>query len=81
MHIFGTTDGQTTLFGVRQWIASMKWKVHEEWAPYVNIIGSLSGYCESYESGAYTLVTMHGLGHSAVYSSLFTISQMVFNFI
>lgn len=57
----------------------MGWKVTEEWAPYVNIINHLAGYTETYDT--YTLVTLHGLGHSAVYQSLITTNQIVTKFI
>ena len=35
VHLFGSTDGQCTQYGVRKWIKEgMKWKVTKEWAPY-----------------------------------------------
>lgn len=34
LHLFGDTDGQCTLHGVRMWINSLAWEVTQEWTPY-----------------------------------------------
>ncbi|TNV78758.1 hypothetical protein FGO68_gene11168 [Halteria grandinella] len=80
VHIFGDTDGQTTLFGVRQWIKSTHWKTTSEWTPWINLAGNMGGYTQTYEN-VYTLLTMRAVGHSAVYIALPQIQDIVFKFI
>jgi cathepsin A (carboxypeptidase C) len=39
LHLFGNTDGQLSLYGVRQWIKSLQWKVTSPWTPWYSVNG------------------------------------------
>ena len=63
LHIVGDTDGACTLDGIRNWIKSLKWEKTSGWEPW--FYGEeVIGYTRKY--GNYTLITIHGEGHSAM---------------
>ena len=64
LHLFGSTDGACSLYGTRRWIKSTKWQVTKAWSPWL-VDDQLFGYKISY--GNYTLATIHGYGHGAIY--------------
>lgn len=63
--LFGNTDGSCSLMGTRRWIKRNGWVATKAWTPWTRQ-GQLSGFTVSYDN--YTLVTMHGLGHGAIYN-------------
>ena len=78
LHIFGDTDGACSLLGTKRYIKSLKWKKTVDWAPWVED-DQLFGYQVSF--GNFTLATVHGQGHQAIYYRPKVASKTILNFI
>jgi hypothetical protein len=68
LHVFGDSDGSTTLLGYKRWLKKTGWKKTKEWTPIVRD-EQLFGYQVEYD-GTNTLATIHGYGHHAPYLTL-----------
>jgi carboxypeptidase C (cathepsin A) len=78
LHLFGTADAACTLLGNRRWIKSLNWKVTRKWEPWIvddDLIGFKIGFGHSY-----TLATLSGLGHGAIYKRPSQVRDLVLNF-
>lgn len=78
LHIFGSTDGACSLTGIRRYLKWLGWKKTEQWTPWI-IDDQLIGYKTGY--GEYKLVTMNGLGHTAMFIRGKETMDLVFDFI
>jgi len=58
----GDTDGAVPIYGTRQWIKKLHWKITEEWRTWFTD-NQVSGYVERYDG--LDFVTVHGTGHMA----------------
>jgi len=76
--IFGDTDGSCSLMGTRRWINRNGWVPTEAWSPWTRD-GQLKGFTVSYDN--YTLLTMHGYGHGAIYEAQEISSEIVLDFV
>lgn len=76
--IFGDTDGACSLTGTKRWIRTNGWKPTTAWTPWT-INGQLFGFQQSFDN--FTLATIHGRGHSAIYEEPAQASQLILNFI
>lgn len=81
LHLFGDTDAACSLLGIRKWIKSLKWKVTKQWEAWLDKENDdeLIGYKLSF--GNYTLATMFGMGHSAMFSKAKPATALVLDFI
>lgn len=76
--IFGATDGSCSLMGTRRWIERNGWVPTQAWTPWTRD-GQLKGFSISYDN--YTLLTVHGHGHGAIYDLPEISSEIVLDFV
>ena len=76
--IFGDTDGVTSLTGTKRWIKQNGWTPTTPWTPWT-IDGQLFGFQQSF--GNFTLATIHGRGHSAIYDEASRASELILSFL
>lgn len=76
--LFGDTDAYCSLMGTRRWIKALGWPVTRAWEPWT-INDQLFGFSISY--GPFTLRTIHGHGHGAIYETAPVASRTILDFI
>jgi Serine carboxypeptidase len=80
MHLMGDTDGILSLPGAWKWIKKRKFTVTRSWAPWLTSEeGDLIGFIKEY--GCFSLVTVHGHGHSALASQYKEVPKLLNRFI
>lgn len=78
--LMGDLDGILSLPGAWKWIKARKFTVTKMWRPWISDeTGELVGYLKEY--GNFSLVTIHGEGHSAGATKDIEVPKFITNFI